>query len=93
LNELVDAAAKLDGYDTRYLRDGEWNMSAEGPLGSLLTRLADFAIYFAWSDFDRAVEVAGRFQRPEIRMMGQLKLAQEILAGRRKRTPVADWRN
>lgn len=81
LNELVEGAVKLDGYDTRYLRDGEWNMSAEGPLGNLLTKLANNAHYFAWYDFDRAVEVAGQFQRPEIRMMAQLKLAQGILAG------------
>ena len=35
LNELVDTAAKLDGYDTNYLRDGEWNMSANGSVGEL----------------------------------------------------------
>jgi hypothetical protein len=33
LNELVGAAAKLDGFDTRYLREGEWNMSAAGSTG------------------------------------------------------------
>ena len=37
LNELIDAAIKLDGFDTNYLRDGEWNMSANGEIGSLLT--------------------------------------------------------
>lgn len=93
LNELVEAAVRLDGFDTRYVREGEWNMSAQGPLGSLLTLLSNNASYFAWSDFDRAVEVAGRFQRPEIRMMGQLKLAQAILAGPQKRKPFIDWRN
>lgn len=81
LNELIDAAAKLDGYDTRYLRDGEWNMSAEGTLGNLLTSMAQSAGSFAWYDFDRAVTAAAQFQRPEIRMMAQLKLAQGILAG------------
>ena len=35
LNELVTAAAKLNGYDNRYLRDSEWNMTAEGNVGSL----------------------------------------------------------
>jgi hypothetical protein len=81
LNELIDAAAKLDGYDTRYLRDGEWNMSADGSLGALLTDLANSAGYFAWRDFDRAVGLAAQFERAEIRMMAQLKLAQGILAG------------
>ena len=34
LNELVEASAKLDGLERRYLRDGEWNMTGEGPLAS-----------------------------------------------------------
>jgi hypothetical protein len=85
LNELISAAAKLDGYENQHLRDGEWNMSREGTLGSLLTGLAEKAPYFAWSDFDRAVSLAGQFERPEIRLMAQVKLAQGILAGRPKR--------
>jgi hypothetical protein len=84
LNELVGAAAKLDGYETHHLRDGEWNMSAEGQLGTLFTGLAQSAPYFAWCDFDRAASVAGQFERPELRLMAQVKLAQGILAGRPK---------
>jgi len=82
LNELIAAGAKLDGYDTGYLRDGEWNMTGKGSVGNLLTRLSEGAGYFAWSDFDRAVTLTTQFERGEIRMMAQLKLAQAILAGR-----------
>ncbi|HEU4766663.1 MAG TPA: hypothetical protein VFS77_04790, partial [Pyrinomonadaceae bacterium] len=46
LNELVDVAARLDGYETNYLRDGEWNMSANGEVGNLLTLLSHFAAPF-----------------------------------------------
>ena len=81
LNELVEVAVKLDGYDTSYLRDGEWNMSANGSVGEILTMLSESAGAFAWSDFDRAVTLASQFERPEIRLMAQLKLAQSILAG------------
>lgn len=81
LNELIDAAVKLNGFDTQYVRDGEWNMSANGYLGELLTNLSQNAQYFAWYDFDRAVNMAGQFERIEIRMMAQLKLAQSIVAG------------
>jgi hypothetical protein len=88
LNELVTAAVKLDGYDNRYLREGEWNMSAAGGVGDLLTRLAQSARYFAWLDFDRAVTLTAQFERPEIRMMAQLKLAQGILAGPPQRLPM-----
>ena len=80
-NELVAAAAKLDGFDNRYLRDNEWNMTGEGGVGSLLTLMADNAHYFAWFDFDRSVVLCSQFERPEIRMMAQLKLAQGILNG------------
>lgn len=81
LNELIDATAKLDGFDYRNLRDGEWNMSNQGSAGSLLTGLAQNAAYFAWCDFERAVALTMQFERTEIRLMAQLKLAQGILAG------------
>ena len=87
LNELIDIAVKLDGYDTSYLRDGEWNMSANGSVGEILTRLSERAGDFAWSDFDRAVSLASQFERPEIRLMAHLKLAQGILAGPPKPLP------
>lgn len=92
LNELVAAAMKLDGYDNRYVRDGEWNMIGEGGIGLLLTQLAQNAGYFAWFDFDRAVSLAAQFERPELRLMAQLKLAQGILAGPPKRLPVVTAR-
>jgi hypothetical protein len=36
-------------------------------------------------DFDRAVSLAAQFDRQELRMMAQLKLAQGILAGPKAR--------
>jgi len=41
------SAATLDGFETHYLRDGEWNMTGEGVVGGLLTALAQNAGYFA----------------------------------------------
>ena len=79
LNELIDAAVKLDGFDTGYLRDGEWNMSANGEIGSLLTTMSENAGAFAACDFERAVSMAGQFERNEIRIMAQVKLAQSVL--------------
>jgi hypothetical protein len=85
LNEMVEASAKLDGLEVRYLRNGEWNMTGEGILGEILTGLAQNAGYFARCDFDRAVNLASQFDRTEIRIMAQLKLAQGVLAGPPKR--------
>ena len=80
LNELVAAAAALDGFENNYLRSGEWNMTGEGFVGGLLTRLAQNAGYFAGQDFDRSVTLANQFERPELRLMAELKLAQSVLA-------------
>jgi hypothetical protein len=93
LNELVEASAKLDGLETRYLRNGEWNMTGEGTLGQILTGLAQKAGYFARCDFDRAVSLAAQFDRIEIRIMAQLKLAQGALAGPSKRLFLGYTRN
>jgi hypothetical protein len=84
LNELVSAAAVLDEVENNYLRDGEWNMTAEGGVGSLLTLLAQEAGTFAAFDFDRALTLARQFARPELRLMAELKLAQGILGDPRK---------
>lgn len=81
LNELVSAATKLNGVDNSYLRNGEWNMTAEGGVGSLLTMLAQNAVYFGLCDFERALALSSQFERREIRMMAQLKLAQGVLDG------------
>ncbi len=84
LNELVSAAALLDEVENNYLRDGEWNMTAEGVVGSLLTVLAQNAGTFAGFDFDRSLTLTRQFVRPELRLMGELKLAQGILGNPRK---------
>ena len=62
-------------------------MTADGAVGNILTVLSNNAGPFAWYDFDRAVTLAAQFDRSEIRMMAQLKLAQGILAGGPKRIP------
>ncbi len=63
-------------------------MTGEGAMGNLLTGLAHNAAYFAWSDFDRALSLAAQFERPEVRLMAQVKLAQGVLSGPPKRFPI-----
>jgi len=88
LNELVAAATTLGGLENNYFSDGEWNMSSGGVVGALLTRLAHNAGSFARMDFDRSVALANQFDRYEIRLMAQLKIAQSILGGQPKPTPI-----
>ncbi len=80
LNELVTAAAALNGFENHYLRDGEWNMTGEGALGGILTDLAQSAGLFAALDFDRSVALSSQLERPELRLMAQLKIAQGVLS-------------
>lgn len=54
-------------------------MTGEGVVGGLLTALAQNAGYFAGFDFDRSVTLARQFERPELRLMAELKIAQSIL--------------
>src|SRR5262249_51903172 len=90
LNELVEASAKLDGIEHRYLRNGEWNMTGEGILGEILTALAQNAGYFARCDFDRAVSLSSQFERTEIRITAQFSLARGVLRGPSKAMPLRD---
>jgi hypothetical protein len=87
LNELVAAAATLDGFENNYLRDGEWTMTSAGSIGNLLTGLAQNAGYFAGRDFDRTLALANQFERPELRLMGELKIAQAVLDEQAKSSP------
>ena len=80
LNQLVAAAAVLDGIENDYLSDEEWNMTGAGELGGMLTALAQNAGCFARLDFDRAVTIASQLERPELRLMTELKIAQGILS-------------
>lgn len=86
LNELVAAATTLDRVENNYFSDGEWNMSSNGAVGALLTRLAHNAGSFARMDFDRSVALANQFERYEIRLMAQLKIAQSVIGEQPKQT-------
>ena len=90
LNELVSAAAVLNGFENNYLRDGEWNMTGEGALGGLLTTLAHNAGYFAKLDFERSVTLASQFERAELRLMAQQKIAQSVLENRQNMAQIFD---
>ena len=82
LNELIAAAAALDGFETHYLTDGEWSMTGQGSVGSLTTVLAQNAGFFSRLDFDRSLNLVNQLERPEIRLMAQLMMAQGVLSDR-----------
>ena len=79
LNELIAAAVVLDGFDNRYLKDGEWVKSA-GSVGNLVNSFGDKLASLAQLDFDRALALSEQLERSEVRLMVQLKMAQAVSA-------------
>lgn len=82
LNELLAAAAVLDGIDFRYLKEGEWEMPGVNNLGTIVNRLNQILVTLGRIDFDRALSLVAQIDRPEIRTMIQIDIAQVILAGK-----------
>jgi hypothetical protein len=87
-NELIAAAAVLDGFDYRYLKDGEWLSPGGNTLGNLIHNLEQTLAMLARLDFDHARALADQLERPELRLMAQLGIAQAALGGKFGSPPV-----
>jgi hypothetical protein len=79
LNELVAAAAVLDGFGQEAFAQDELK-SQEGYLwAALAVQTSDTLAALAPADFDRARSAADRFQRPELRLQARLAIARALL--------------
>jgi hypothetical protein len=81
MNELVAAAAVLDGFENRYLKDGEWMVPGSSGLSNLVNMFSQHLASLAAQDFDRARALSDQLERPEIRLMTQLQMAQMLSGG------------
>jgi len=81
-NELIAAAAVLDGFDVHYLKDGEWMIPGMSGLGNFVNSFNQTLAMFARLDFDRARTMADQLQRPELRLAADLDIARTTLSGR-----------
>lgn len=88
LNELVAAAAALDGIDFQYLKDGEWVMPGVNNLGYVVNSLDQTLAALGQADFDRARSLADQIERPEMRLLLEIDLAQITLGGRPINAPM-----
>jgi hypothetical protein len=79
LNELISAAAVLNGFEVNMFRDGEMSMQVGNGLTSMVNRFGQELALLARSDFDRAETLAGRFQFAEPRIMTRLAIVQGLL--------------
>jgi hypothetical protein len=79
LNELVGAAAVIDGFGQDAFAQDELK-AQEGYLwGALATQCGEALAALAPADFDHARSAADRFQRPELRLQARLAVVRGIL--------------
>jgi hypothetical protein len=79
LNELVAAAAVLDGFGQEAFVDDELKGQEGYVWSALATQCNETLAALAPVDFEQARSVAGRFQRPEVRLPARLAVAHGIL--------------
>lgn len=79
INELLAAAAVLNGFEMNMFRDGEMTIQPSNGLSSTINRVGQELATLAANDFERAEVLAGRFQIAEARIMTRLQIVQGLL--------------
>jgi len=82
LNELLAAAAVLNGFETNIFRDGEMSLQAGSGLTSMIQRFGQELGALADKDLQSAETLAGRFQYAEARITARLAIVQGLLGVR-----------
>ncbi|HEU4766796.1 MAG TPA: hypothetical protein VFS77_05455, partial [Pyrinomonadaceae bacterium] len=79
LNELLSAAAVLNGFEINMFRDGEMTMQGGSGLTSTVNRFGQELAILARTDLERSEMLAGRFQMTEPRIMTRMAIVQGLL--------------
>jgi hypothetical protein len=79
LNELISAAALLNGFEVNMFRDGELPLQSGNGLTSTVSQYGEELAALAKTDFARSESLAGRFQLPEARTLARLAIIEELL--------------
>jgi hypothetical protein len=79
LNELLQAASVLSGFEINMFRDGEMAMQGGNGLTAIVNRYGQEIAVLAKSDFERSETLAARFQFTEPRIMTRLAIVQGLL--------------
>ena len=79
LNELLQAASVLSGFEISMFRDGEMSLQGGNGLTATVNRYGQELAVLARSDFERSDTLAGRFQFTEPRIMVRLDIVQGLL--------------
>ncbi len=79
LNELLQAASVLSGFEINMFRDGEMSLQGGNGLTATVSRYGQELAVLARDDFERSDGLAGRFQFTEPRIMVRLAIVQGLL--------------
>ena len=79
LNELLQAASVLSGFEINMFRDGEMTLQGGNGLTATLNRYGQELAFLAQNDFERSETLSGRFQFTEPRIMTRLAIVQGLL--------------
>jgi hypothetical protein len=79
LNELLSAAAVLNGFEVEIFKDGELPLRGGNDLSNMVVRYAQELASLSKLDFEQAKATADRFQLPEPRLLAKLSIVQSLL--------------
>jgi hypothetical protein len=79
MNELLNAATVLNGFEVDIFRDGEMASRSDSDLVRMVARFGSQLAVLAKTDFDGARATADKFQMPEARMTARLSIVQNAL--------------
>jgi hypothetical protein len=79
LNELLSAAAVLNGFEVEMYKEGELSLRADNDLVAMVARYGQELATLAKIDFEHARMTADRFQMTEPRLNAKLSIVQNIL--------------
>ena len=81
INELLPAAALLNGFEVRLFKDGELPIQGGAQLSSVIAHYSQELSMLAPIDFEGAQTAADKFQRPEARIVARLAVVRGVLVG------------
>jgi hypothetical protein len=81
LNELLAAAAVLNGFEVDIYKEGELSLRADNDLVTMVSRYSQELATLAKIDFEHARMTADRFQLSEPRLNAKLSIVQNVLGG------------